>query len=558
MKTLSKLFWITCLIGCFALVATEVPAFAKTSCGTGGQVGSFSRSAGGGTYLIKVPSGYSSSTAMPLLIALHGDEGDPSLATYMIFDSFFATPGAYILVTPKASKANQWYHPSYINEHKSFVNAVISDVLGSYNIDLDRVWMAGLSGGSAFLSTYAIDRQDIVAAAMFFKGGGNSSYYAAPAGSCKFPARFIIGTNDFLLQNAQVTYSFLQGKGHQVIASWDIGELQGISHAEAMNDPAWLAAYDKAWTWLKTKTMCGTTTPATCGSPTMDGGTPDTGTDAGVDTNPTDIGTDKGTDIGTDTGTDVGVDSGSGDKTAPSVAITAPSALAQVVSPVSVSVAAQDNVGVVRVELWVGTSKLDQKQTAPYQFSVALASGNQKLVAKAFDAAGNLGQASVTVVVNGGTLPPDSSLDSAQFDSGNDAQQPNFDSGPVVNGGFAAPCDAPSDCQSNLCAKDPSTMTNYCTRSCDAVQNPCPFGATCQAVNGDPNFSVCALDHGSTNQDAGGNPSQTYDGSTNGINVMSGGCSVGGEAQFASFVSLFILVFGAAWITTLYRRKRSS
>ena len=92
------------------------------------------------------------------------------------------------------------------------------------------------------------------------------------------------------------------------------------------------------------------------------------------------------------------------DTTAPTVAISSPAASASVSSPVTVTVAASDNVGVSKVEFYVNSVLQATDSASPYTFTwntSALANGSYTLTAKAYDAAGNVGQsAAVSVIVN--------------------------------------------------------------------------------------------------------------------------------------------------------------
>ncbi|WJW75118.1 S8 family serine peptidase [Thiohalobacter sp. IOR34] len=97
-----------------------------------------------------------------------------------------------------------------------------------------------------------------------------------------------------------------------------------------------------------------------------------------------------------------------GDAQAPSVAISSPVANASVSGTLTVTVTASDNVGVQRVELYVGSSLLGTDLTAPYQFSwntSVSGAGSRTLTAYAYDAAGNSSSAAVNVTV-ADTTPP--------------------------------------------------------------------------------------------------------------------------------------------------------
>lgn len=68
---------------------------------------------------------------------------------------------------------------------------------------------------------------------------------------------------------------------------------------------------------------------------------------------------------------------------------------------VTVDVSASDNVGVSRVELYAGSSRVGSDSAAPYAFSwdTSALAGQVTLEARAYDAAGNMGSANVTVTV---------------------------------------------------------------------------------------------------------------------------------------------------------------
>ena len=94
------------------------------------------------------------------------------------------------------------------------------------------------------------------------------------------------------------------------------------------------------------------------------------------------------------------------DTAAPTVAITSPTSGA-VSGIVPVSVSAADNIGVVRVELYIGGALFASDTTAPWSFSwdtTKKANGTYGLYAKAYDAAGHVTtSATVNVTVSNGT-----------------------------------------------------------------------------------------------------------------------------------------------------------
>jgi subtilisin family serine protease len=98
-----------------------------------------------------------------------------------------------------------------------------------------------------------------------------------------------------------------------------------------------------------------------------------------------------------------------GDSIAPTVVITWPFANAWVHRAIAVRVAAADNVGVARVELYVNGVIKDISTSSPFTtvWRVGTAGpGAYSLICKAFDAAGNMGQSSAVTVYRSGLSPP--------------------------------------------------------------------------------------------------------------------------------------------------------
>lgn len=85
------------------------------------------------------------------------------------------------------------------------------------------------------------------------------------------------------------------------------------------------------------------------------------------------------------------------DTTPPTASVAAPLQASTVSALATVDASAVDNVGVTKVELWVGNSLLGTDISAPYSFSwdtTKFANGAYTVVARAYDAAGNRGDSS--------------------------------------------------------------------------------------------------------------------------------------------------------------------
>ena len=95
---------------------------------------------------------------------------------------------------------------------------------------------------------------------------------------------------------------------------------------------------------------------------------------------------------------------GVSDTTAPTVSITSPANGATVSGTVSITASASDNVGVSKVEFYVNNTLKSTDTISPYSYgwdTTTLTNGTYTLAAKAYDAAGNVGQSSsISVTVS--------------------------------------------------------------------------------------------------------------------------------------------------------------
>jgi hypothetical protein len=103
------------------------------------------------------------------------------------------------------------------------------------------------------------------------------------------------------------------------------------------------------------------------------------------------------------------------DTTPPSVGISSPANGSTVAGLVPVQGTATDNVGVVKIQLFVDGTLSGTTSSSPFSFnwnSSLAANGSHTLTVKASDAAGNVGQASTAVQVSNqtNTIPPTVSI----------------------------------------------------------------------------------------------------------------------------------------------------
>jgi hypothetical protein len=179
-------------------------------------------------------------TPAPLLVVLHGDNQQASTMR-----AAWSAPAAkraisvLYLQCPKAlgCKGSFW---SWNGEPKFIDDAV--DALGK-DVDPDRVWIAGWSGGASYLGMRAFDLSDKYAALSF--NGGGLSPLSSNCPSRVLPAYFLVGDKNPLHHLAKELRASLGGCNAEVV--WDLRP--GADHSgewKALEKDA-----DKVLAWLE-------------------------------------------------------------------------------------------------------------------------------------------------------------------------------------------------------------------------------------------------------------------------------------------------------------------
>ncbi len=249
---------IACALGVLAAALGSASlARAASSCGALGETGTrLSVDHEGSLYYVTTPPTYAEDTAWPLIIGLHGDEGDPAMSVNYFWRD--VTDGTFIFVAPKAPNATgSWYAEQASNSE--WMDGLLDTLLSRYNVDLDRVYLWGLSGGAVFSSRYVLDRQDVFAAVELNMGGSGRQYQEPVPPACKIPARFVVSMTDFLRENALGFYDLLTENGHETV--WVDADCQDHCFDQEQAGPI-------ARDWLLAHTLCGhTPTPGCDGAP---------------------------------------------------------------------------------------------------------------------------------------------------------------------------------------------------------------------------------------------------------------------------------------------------
>jgi poly(hydroxyalkanoate) depolymerase family esterase len=120
--------------------------------------GSVSNSSGARNYKLWVPKGYSGKTPVPLLLMLHGCTQTPDDFAAGTRMNDIADAKRFLVVYPEQpSEANaykcwNWFLPEHQSRgagEPALLAAVVEHVRASYKVDVQRVYVAGVSAGAA-------------------------------------------------------------------------------------------------------------------------------------------------------------------------------------------------------------------------------------------------------------------------------------------------------------------------------------------------------------------------------------------------------------------------
>lgn len=204
-----------------------------------------SKSYNGKAYKMFVPTGYQSGVATPLVVMLHGCTQDPDQFATGTRMNVVAERENFIVVYPdQPSSANQnkcwnWFetaHQSRGSGEPAHIVGIVNAIKGSYTIDSNKVYVAGLSGGAAMSVILGATYPDVfagigVASGLEYKaattmnaawtamsGGGpdpvtqgNAAYTAMGSYAKTVPVIVFHGTSD---------YTVSPTNGNQVISQW--------------------------------------------------------------------------------------------------------------------------------------------------------------------------------------------------------------------------------------------------------------------------------------------------------------------------------------------------
>jgi poly(3-hydroxybutyrate) depolymerase len=265
-----KTFWQVTVYIIFLIFSRDI--YAVGSCGQGGEKGQGEVKFEDSLYLYFVPDTYDSSKPFPLLINFHGDRAEPSREFLEIPDGWSSAfkYKEFIGIAPRAPTVFQgvrtwWQNRTNWDNNMKWMDRLLEHLLKLYNIDLDRIYTAGFSGGCKFQVRYVMERQHIFAAALWNSCGGFEATPVSPKDpyvppkdpNCKIPIRMVYGAEDPLgpvKKGVENSRKVLEENGHEV----EVREVPGLKHDYHKE------MYLPGWQWLKSRFLCGNPRPDGC------------------------------------------------------------------------------------------------------------------------------------------------------------------------------------------------------------------------------------------------------------------------------------------------------
>ncbi len=126
-------------------------------------------------YLLYVPRIYDSTQTVPMVFSLHGAGGSKESQYQLSEFNLIADRENFIVITPEATGRGAltfWNQTSSANgaDDVGFIDTLISVIAAEYNVDLDRIYLAGSSNGAFMSLQIACERSNKIAAVAAVKG----------------------------------------------------------------------------------------------------------------------------------------------------------------------------------------------------------------------------------------------------------------------------------------------------------------------------------------------------------------------------------------------------
>ena len=155
------------------------------------------------SYILYVPASYNPNNSVPLVLNLHGRTGTSwGQMWYGDFRSIADTAN-FIIVHPQGLLDNtgvtHWNYGQTTVDDIGFLNLLYTHLLANYNIDINKVYSAGMSNGGAMSYRLACDMSDKIAAIASVTGAMTTYQHLSCSPAHPTPVLEIHGTNDLIV-----------------------------------------------------------------------------------------------------------------------------------------------------------------------------------------------------------------------------------------------------------------------------------------------------------------------------------------------------------------------
>ncbi len=166
-------------------------------------------------YYLYIPAIYDGSDAAPLLFDFHSGNGTSQTAFNRSRFDLIADREGFVLVTPQGLNGSwqlttQDNPQPFENQDIDFVLSLLNHLAAEFNVDEDRLYLAGSSAGAFFTFEIACQRSDVFAAAAAVMGGMLDAQLDVCFPPSAMPVLQIHGTEDIVVDysSAQVALDF--------------------------------------------------------------------------------------------------------------------------------------------------------------------------------------------------------------------------------------------------------------------------------------------------------------------------------------------------------------
>jgi len=158
-------------------------------------------------YYLYIPASYDGSDAVPLLFDFHSGNGTSESAFNRSRFDLIADREGFILVTPQGLNRS-WQttedNPQPLpNQDIDYVLSLLHQLTAEFNVDEERLYLAGSSAGAGFTFEIACQRSDVFAAVAAIMGAMNDSQLDICFPPSAMPVLQIHGTEDMIADYSQ-------------------------------------------------------------------------------------------------------------------------------------------------------------------------------------------------------------------------------------------------------------------------------------------------------------------------------------------------------------------